>query len=289
VLDPAEVATAMSIEASSSDAIGATTLATTGPAEIRVKEDLASEFDGEQEGLTPYQRKWSLWLAVMSLFDIAISGTMIVVAVAHAYRDNGVSLYCLAIQAFAHLLSSVLLALRFISEYRMPEDAPGIGVEEGLLRKTRREVLIREQTMSVLMGIWMLISCVALLFKAFRKIRFWDVWYLDHLDMDQDVVDATIFLSWYGVVVYSGQAFVRFVAGRKLHRDVIWQAFVASIVSLVFLFVLAIAATEEKEWSWKAEPIAAILLSFCTLAEGIRIIYNHFDDVDTRLDNDPRA
>jgi len=280
----------MSMEASSSDAIGATTLATTGPEQVRVKEDLASEFDGErQQGLTQYERRWALWLAVMSLFDIAISGTMIAVALAHAYRDNGVSLYCLAVQAFAHLLSSVLLALRFIQEYRMPEDAPGIGLERGLLREKRREVLMREQTMSVLMGIWMLISCVALLLKAFRKIRFWDVWYLDHLDMDQDVVDATIFLSWYGVVVYSGQAFVRCVAHRKLNRDVIWHAFVASLVSLVFLFVLAIAATEEKEWSWKAEPVAAILLSFITLGEGIRIIYNNFDDVDMRLDHNPRA
>jgi len=44
-----------------------------------------------------------------------------------------------------------------------------------------------------------------------------------------------------------------------------------------------------KEWSWKAEPIAAILLSFVTLAEGIRIIYFHFDDVDMRLQTDNKA
>lgn len=275
----------MSTEANSSDAIGAGT----GPDDVRVKE-MESEFDGaRQEGLTQYERRWALWLAVMSLFDIAISGTMIAVALAHAYRDNGVSLYCLAIQAFSHLLSSVLLALRFSLEYRLPQDAPGIGVERGLLREKRREVLLREQTMGVLMGVWMLISSVGLLLKAFRKIRFWDVWYLDHLDMDQDVVDATIFLSWYGVVVYGGQAFIRYVAHRKLKRDVIWHAFVASLVSLVFLFVLAIAATEEKEWSWKAEPIAAICLSFISLGEGIRIIFNNFDDVDMRLDHNPRA
>jgi len=276
----------MSTEASSSATIGAGT----GPAEVCAKEDLEEEFDGtRQEGLTEYERKWALWLAVMSLFDIAISGTMIAVAVAHAYRDNGVSLYCLAIQAFSHLLSSVLLALRFSLEYRLPEDAPGIGVERGLLREKRRVVLMREQTMSVLMGIWMLISSVGLLLKAFRKIRFWDVWYRDHLNMDQDVVEAMIFLSWYGVVVYSGQAFVRYVAHRKLKRDGIWHAWVASLVSLLFLLVLAVAATEEKEWSWKAEPIAAITLSFITLAEGIRLIYNNFDDVDMRLDHNPRA
>lgn len=275
----------MSTEANSSDAIGAGT----SPDDVRVKE-MESEFDGaRQEGLTQYERRWALWLAVMSLFDIAISGTMIAVALAHAYRDNGVSLYCLAIQAFSHLLSSVLLALRFSLEYRLPQDAPGIGVERGLLREKRREVLLREQTMGVLMGIWMLFSSVGLLLKAFRKIRFWDVWYLDHLNMDQDVIEATIFLSWYGVVVYTGQAFVRYVAHRKLKRDAIWHAWVASLVSLLFLLVLAVAATEEKEWSWKAEPIAAITLSFITLAEGIRLIYNNFDDVDMRLDHNPRA
>jgi len=243
----------------------------------------------QQEGLSPSQRRWALWLSVMSLFDLAISGTMIFVALSHAYRDNGVSLYCLAIQAFSHLVSSLLLALRFCSEYRLPQDAPGIGVERGLLRAKRRDFLVREQGMSVIMGIVMLISSVALLFKAFRKMRFWDKWYLDHHDEDEDVEEATVFLAWYGFIVYSGQAFVRFVAGRKLQRDVIWHAFAASCVSLVFLLVLAIAATEEREWSWKAEPIAAMTLSFVTLAEGVRIIYNHFDDVDNRLDNDPRA
>merc|ERR1719199_393894 len=139
------------------------------------------------------------------------------------------------------------------------------------------------------MGIVLLLSSVAMLFKAFRKIRFWNVWYLDHTDMDKDVQETTVFLAWYGFIVYAGQALVRFIAGRKLRRDVIWHAFVASCVSLFFLLILAVAATEEKEWSWKAEPIAAMLLSFVTLAEGIRIIYNHFDDVDDRLDNNPRA
>lgn len=254
-------------------------------------EDVNAEVDGApmQQGLTMKERKWALWLGVMSIFDIFISGTMIVVAIVHAARDNGVSLYCLSVQAFSHMVSSLVLAWRFIGEYRLPQDAPGIGVERGLLRKSRRDSLVREQGLGVTMGIVMLLSSVALLFKAFRKIRFWDKWYLDHLDMDQDVVEATVFLTWYGFVVYSGQAFVRFIAARMLRRDIIWNAFVASCISLLYMLVLAVAATEEKEWSWKAEPIAAMVLSGVTLGEGIRIIYNHFDDVDTRLDNDPRA
>jgi hypothetical protein len=257
------------------------------PQDVRLESDEAGGV--QQEELSQYERRWSLWLAVMSSFDLAISGTMIVVAISHAYRDNGVSLYCLAMQAFSHMISSVLLAMRFFAEWRLPKDAPGIGLERGLLRKKRREFLVREQTMSVIMGIVMLFSSVGLLFKAFRKIRYWSKWHLDHLDMDEDVQSTTVFLAWYGFIVYTGQAFVRFIAGRRLKRDVIWHGFAASIVSLLFLLVLAIAATEEKEWSWKAEPIAAIILSFVTLAEGIRIIYNHFDDVDERLDHNARA
>lgn len=242
-----------------------------------------------QEGLTNHERRWALWLAVMSSFDLAISGTMIVVACMHAFQDNGVSLYCLAIQAFSHALSSLLLAIRFFSEWKLPQDAPGIGLEKGLLRQKRREHLVREQTMSVIMGIVLLISSVGLLFKAFRKIRYWDKWYVDHAKMDEDVQDTTVFLAWYGAVVYVGQALVRFLVARVLRRHVIWHAFAASCVSMLFLLVLAVAAMEEKEWSWKAEPIAAIVLAFVTLAEGIRIIYNHFDDVDDTLDYDPRA
>merc|ERR1711924_300819 len=106
---------------------------------------------------------------------------------------------------------------------------------------------------------------------------------------DEDVQETTVFLAWYGAVVYVGQALVRFVVARVLRRHVIWHAFATSCVSMLFLLVLAVAAMEEKEWSWKAEPIAAIVLAFVTLAEGIRIIYNHFDDVDDTLDYDPRA
>jgi len=81
----------------------------------------------------------------------------------------------------------------------------------------------------------------------------------------------------------------RFFAARKLDRRIIWHAFVASVVSLIFLFVLGFAASYEKEWSWKAEPIAAIGLSFVTLIEGVRIIILHLDDMDIRLKFDPRA
>jgi len=240
----------------------------------------------DQDVPTPEERKWSRFVVCVSAVDILISFIMAVVAFRYAYRANGVSLYCLGMQALSHFLSSILLTVRFAGELSFTES---VLSSQSLLRRSKRKHLVREQILSETMGCVMLISAAALLFKAFRKIQFWDKWYLDHRDMDSEAEWATEFLAWYGFSVYLLQAIFRFAAGRKLDRRIIWHAFVASVVSLIFLFVLGFAASYEKEWSWKAEPIAAIALSFVTLVEGVRIIILHLDDMDIRLKFDPRA
>jgi hypothetical protein len=241
----------------------------------------------DQQALSHSEKTWGVLTVIFSVGDIVASSTIMIVAFRYAYRDNGVSLYCMGMQAISHELSSVLLLVRFLGEllfYRTPEAS-----DVDLLREKRRSSLFREQLCSVLMGMAMLISSVALLFKAFRKLKFWDKWYLDHIDMDKEAAIATDWLAWWGFGIYSLQALFRFFAGRRLRQSLVWHAFWASVVSLLYLLVLGIAALEEKEWSWKAEPIAAIVLSFVTLAEGIRIIYEYFDDMDTRLLHDARA
>jgi len=251
----------------------------------------ASENDEEgvgQEMLTWEEKKWSLFLSAACFGDLFVSGILIIISLTYAYRDNGVSLYCLGIQSFSHLISSLLLLLRFLHEYIVMR-ASSSDLEQGLLKETRRKHLVREQGFNITMGIVMLISSIALLFKAFRKFRFWTVWYLDHVGMDEEVEWATEFLSWYGFIFYGVQAIFRVVVAKRLARSVIWHAFVASIVSLLFFFVLAVAATYEKEWSWKAEPIAAIALSFVTLVEGVRFTVLNIEDVDERLQRDSRA
>merc|ERR1712007_10919 len=135
----------------------------------------------------------------------------------------------------------------------------------------------------------MLVSCAALLFKAARKLKFWNVWYKDHQNMDADAAWADEFLAWYGFSMYLLQACGRLVAAIKLKRMILWHGFWASVVSLLFLFVLGIAASYQKEWSWKAEPIAAMVLSIVTLIEAIRIVIMHLDDMNTRMRDDPRA
>jgi len=246
------------------------------------------EFDGvEQQPFTDPEKAWSFATAVVCGMDLVASTTIMVVAFKYAYRDNGVSLYCMGFQALSHELSSLLLLVRLAQElifYKSPE-----GTDGASLREHRRRSLYREQGLSICMGIVMLISSVSLLFKAFRKLRFWDKWYLDHKDMDADAALVTDWLAWWGGGIYTLQAIFRFFAGRHLRQALVWHCFIASCVSLTYLFVLGIAALEEKEWSWKAEPLAAIALSFVTLAEGIRIVYYYFDDMDTRLQYENRA
>jgi len=241
----------------------------------------------KQEGLTETQRKLAMYLALWSTGDIFLSGFISIIAFAHAYRDTGVSLYCLGIQAISHALSSVLLALRFFGEFRLPTQAPA-GVK-GLLRKRRRRYLVREKYLNTLMGVVMLMSSAALIFKAIRKIKYWNTWYLDHVGLDEDVVTASTFLACYGCALYTIHAVFRGYCGYVMKRAVVWNGFITSVVSLLFLLVIAVAVSFEHEHAWKAEPIAAIILSVVTTSHGGHLIYSHCFDVDERLINDPRA
>merc|ERR1711879_896653 len=191
------------------------------------------------------------------------------------------------IQAISHLLSSLMLMLRFAGERSLGRHADA-DAAANLLRRERRRFLLREQGVSVVMGLVMLLSSAALLFKAFRKIKFWTYWYRDHKNLDTEAQWVLEFLAWYGFAAYFLQALFRFYVGRKMRRSIIWHGFAASVVSLLFLFLMGFAASYQKEWSWKAEPICAIALSFVTLFEGVRIVIMHLDDMDMRLKFDPR-
>merc|ERR1712048_1254332 len=134
----------------------------------------------QQQHLTEREHQWAFGLVLTSSIDLLASGVIIFVAFKYAYRDNGVSLYC----------------LRFKSELSSK------GIDQDLLRGRRRATLVREQVLSITMAIVMLISCVALLFKAMRKFKFWDKWYLDHKEFDDEVEKTTEWLAWVGFAVY---------------------------------------------------------------------------------------
>lgn len=242
----------------------------------------------KQERMNEKQRRFGLILCLTSFTDVLLSSIVVFVAFAHGYLDNGVSLYCLGLQAMSHLLSSLLLGSRFWGEYHAPEDAPA-GPENGLLREKRRVYLSREKSISLLMGFVMLVSTIALLTKAIRKMMYWDQWYEDHMKMDQDAMFATIFLTWYGVAIYSSQAVVRGFVATIMNRSVVWVGLTCSLVTLLYLLVIGIAARAQDEWSWKAEPIAAAVLACVNVGEGIRLVSAHRHNIDAKLDIDPWA
>lgn len=252
------------------------------------KQDAVCELTGLprvlQEAPTINERRLSFALVLVSIFDIISSSIVMGFSFTFAYRAAGVSLYCLGVQAISHLLSSVLLVVRFCGELGVPNDA-----EEGFLREKRRQLLGKEQALSISMGLVLLVSSASIVFKAFRKLKFWDVWYKDHHHMDEEAKWAEEVLAWYGFAFFLLQAVARYFFGRKLRRSLIWHTFWCSVVSLCFLFVMGFEASHEKEWSWKAEPICAILLAVGNLVEGVRITICYLDDMDTRMRFDPKA
>lgn len=240
-----------------------------------------------QEFPTQEERKWSLYTALVAAVDIVISGVIVIVSFSYAYRTAGISLWCLAFQAQSHLISSLLLATRFTGEWKLP--APADHDSEGILRRRRRRFLHREQVLSIGMGLAMLVSSGALMFKAARKLKFWEIWYKDHQHMDEEAARVEEILAWKGFALYTVQAMFRLVAAIKLRRVILWHGFSCSVVSLLFLFVMGLAASIEKEWSWKAEPIAAIVLASVALIEAVRIIIMYLDNMNVRMRNDPKA
>jgi len=246
----------------------------------------------EQEALSPKERRLAVVLVLVSACDLLGSGTFAVVAFKYAYRDDGVSLYCLGIQALSHMFSSLVLVTRLMGDL-LPargDDGTANAVSDGfLLRVQRRRDLRREQAIAVTMALTMLLSCVGLLFKAFRKLQMWDRWYMDHVKQDSEIEQVTDIMAWWGFAVFLIQAVLRMWAGCTLRRTIIWHTFVISLVNLVFFFVLGLAASYEREWSWKAEPVCAMCLVVVMLCEGIRMVIMHLGDVDTILQMESRA
>jgi len=242
----------------------------------------------QQLPLSQNERKWAIFLSLTCAFDILLgSSSMMIIAFKYAYRDGGVSLISMGFQMLSHWISSGLLLLRLVTEIRSKEG----NVDQGLLLKRRRTQLYREQGLSVSMGLFLLVSSCAILFKAFRKLRFWGKWYedLDRHRMDKETEMISEWLAWTGFGLYVLHAGIRCIGASKVRIQLLSHTSVVSVISLVYLFVIGLAAVNEKEWSWKAEPIAAIVLVFVTLVEGIRIVFYYLDDMDARLRQCDRA
>merc|ERR1712183_339606 len=112
------------------------------------------------------------------------------------------------------------------------------------------------------MGLMLMISSCAIIYKAFLKLKRWETWYTykDQDRMNKEAEHVSQWLAWTGFAMYSVQAVVRCMGARKVQCTTLSHASVVSVICLVYLLVLGVAAVEEHEWSWKAEPIAAIVL-----------------------------
>jgi len=236
----------------------------------------------------PEQKRTGTILAIFCAWDLLASASVVFVAVKFGYRDNGLSLYCLACQALSHLLSSLLLLFRLFGDLqpeRQKEADPTKSEvsEECLLQERRRRDVSRERGGSIAMGILMWVCSTVLLATSVRKYILWDEWHRGHKLADAEVAAVTIVLAWSGFVIYTLQAAVRFAGARKLGSRTIWNGVIISLVSLIFLMVLAIAASFEHDSLWQAEPAAASALAIFLFFEGARVLYWHKDEVSFQL------
>merc|ERR1712118_594624 len=103
---------------------------------------------------------------------------------------------------------------------------------------------------------------------------YWERWQ-DLTAEYQELADITLALSCSCLVLYTLQAACRLLAARKLHSQTFWNGCVISTVCLIFAVVLAIASAYEHQFIWKAEPVAAILLSIVLFVEGVRALSWH--------------
>lgn len=236
------------------------------------------------------ERKWALALLFFATCDLVVSFGVAFVAFAFAHRSGGVSLCYMGIQGISHLSSSLVLMFRFV-----PELLPSKGREQdstnedALMLKQRRRDLRREQVFAVSMGMAMLVSCVALLFKAIRKLSHWDRWHSDHSHFDELIQEVSAILAWLGLGCYSVQALMRGACARRVRISIVRRSCSISVVSLFFFLLHGLSVSFQREWSWKAEPIAAIVLAALMLIDGIHMLIENLGDVDARLAKNARV
>lgn len=245
-----------------------------------------------QEALSSREQVAAGILILTSMLDVVVSGAIAVVAVKSAYQNDSSSLACLATQAVSHIASSISLISRFIGDI-LPARERTFESDEVpdalLLAVRRRRDLVREKAISIAMGIFLVVFACGLVVKAWRKIEHWDSWYLDHEFQDRDIFQITNILAWWGFAAYALQSISRFAAAHEIRRSCVWHAFSISFVSVLFLLVLGVGTSYQREWSWKAEPIAAAALVFICLCEAAFIIYSQLGSVDKMLQQDTRA
>lgn len=225
------------------------------------------------------EKPFTRWLVTLSLADCLVCSCLMSMSFYTGYVDNGVTLLCICLQAFAHLMSSVLLIQRFC--------VPSVG-DKNITLRVRRKNMVTEQKFGMMIGVVLLLSCIALLVKAARKFRFWDQWHADHTAEDTNVEIMTEVLAWTAGGWFLLQFCARYWIQRKIRFNLLAHAWPVSAVGFLFCLCMALAASYEKEGTWKADAVCASVLALVTGLEGFRTIYHYFDDVDEVLTREKR-
>mmetsp|Transcript_28626 Transcript_28626/g.51899 ORF Transcript_28626/g.51899 Transcript_28626/m.51899 type:complete len:310 (-) Transcript_28626:188-1117(-) len=255
-----------------------------------------------EDNLTDGERRWALIIVISSGLDVIVSSCIMAFALDFAIRHSAVSLYGLAVQALSHIASSLTLLLRFLGAMRIKQTAPldasgdsHADLDENQLESSvadkggpgstsrYRQDLVKEQAIAIAMGTVLMLASAGLSIAAAMKMRFWSRLQIEHSKEDVNIGNFTRDLSWWGCASYSFQGLLRLLSARTLRKSIVLHASLVTVTSMLFFLILAIAASLEREWSWKAEPIAAMVLAAICLLEGMRVIGNNLESVDLKL------
>jgi len=111
---------------------------------------------------------------------------------------------------------------------------------------------------------------------------------VDHTAEDTNVEIMTEVLAWTAGVWFLLQFCARYWIQRKIRFNLLAHAWPVSAVGFLFCLCMALAASYEKEGTWKADAVCASVLALLTGLEGFRTIYHYFDDVDEVLTREKR-
>eukprot|EP00428_Durinskia_dybowskii_P034228 CAMPEP_0170259248 /NCGR_PEP_ID=MMETSP0116_2-20130129/29495_1 /TAXON_ID=400756 /ORGANISM="Durinskia baltica, Strain CSIRO CS-38" /LENGTH=345 /DNA_ID=CAMNT_0010510293 /DNA_START=8 /DNA_END=1045 /DNA_ORIENTATION=+ len=220
--------------------------------------------------------------------DLLASSCLAGSALSTAVQHCAVSLWCVGLQALSHLFSSFVLAAQLANEQAAAAratDCEGKDAEpdDCTVLEERRLHKRREQLLAVTMGLAMLLSCAGLLYKALSKLQRWEQWYTNHEIHDQRAQAFTEAVACAGFGVYILHFMLRSFAAWRLRSNIAWHGVIVSAISALFFLVLIVASTFQREWSWKVEPIVAIILLCIMSCESIRMLLSHITDVETVL------
>jgi hypothetical protein len=205
-----------------------------------------------------------------SAVSIVFCTALIIFAGTHGEEDEAYSLLALGLYAFCEAFTSGILMWRF----SQAQGCVKFGKERAVKAK------LCERNVNVLVGIVLLIASAVFFMRAFMKLQFW-VHDAAHAVLDEDAAHVAKVLAWPTIILYSLIAPIRCYLSRVLDSGFIQDGAVTAIVALLFAGVVGSVDIAEHwySYSWRAEPIAALVLAMVLFCAGMRVIVMNMGEV----------